>query len=176
MTVRVLRPLARGLDALVFPFRTVTAVSIRSFLYGRFLFAKCGPGLKMKCGVMIDSPENVRLGRNVSFGEFTFVTGNGGVVVGDDVMIGHQVSIISAMHRFSDAARPMREQGLESAAVEIGSDVWIGAGARILPGTRIGRGAVIGANAVVGEDVPDFAVVGGVPAKVIGRRGMRAAP
>jgi acetyltransferase-like isoleucine patch superfamily enzyme len=170
MLPRLVRALARLADSIAFPFRGAAAVRIRSFLYRRFLFAKCGSGLKVKCGVMVDCPESIHVGQNVSFGEYAFVVGNGGVAIGNDVMIGHQVSILSASHRFSDPGRPMREQGLELAAVEIGDDVWIGAGARVLPGTRIGSGAIIGANAVVTGDVPAGAIAGGVPAGVIGWR------
>ena len=54
--------------------------------------------------------------------------------------------------------------------VSIGDDVWIGAGAVILPGVWIGRGAVVAAGAVVRQDVEEYAIVAGVPARVIGSR------
>ena len=65
----------------------------------------------------------------------------------------------------------MREQG--SSVVEpviIGNDVWIGRRAIIMPGIHIGNGAIIGACAVVTKNVPDYCVVGGVPAKIIKKR------
>jgi len=65
----------------------------------------------------------------------------------------------------------MMDQGMYSRGpVVIGDDVWIGAGATILDGVRVGRGAIVGAGAVVTRDVPDFAVVTGVPAKVVSQR------
>ena len=61
----------------------------------------------------------------------------------------------------------MGHQGSRIAEVVIGNDVWIGMRVIIMPGVKIGNGVVIGAGAVVTKDVPDFAIVGGVPAKII---------
>lgn len=65
---------------------------------------------------------------------------------------------------------PIREQGEEERPVVVGDDVWIGANVVILPGVEIKRGAVIAAGAVVTKDVGELEIVGGVPARVIGRR------
>lgn len=61
----------------------------------------------------------------------------------------------------------MGHQGMRISEVVIGNDVWIGMRVIIMPGVKIGNGVVIGAGAVVTKDVPDFAIVGGVPAKII---------
>ncbi len=61
----------------------------------------------------------------------------------------------------------MGHQGMRISEVVIGNDVWIGMRVIIMPGVKVGDGAVIGAGAVVTKDVPDFAIVGGVPAKII---------
>lgn len=61
----------------------------------------------------------------------------------------------------------MGEQGSVVKEVSIGNDVWIGMRSIIMPGVTIGNGVVIGAGAVVTKDVPDYAVVGGVPARII---------
>ena len=61
----------------------------------------------------------------------------------------------------------MGKQGMREAEVIIGNDVWIGMRSIIMPGVKIGDGAVIGAGAVVTKDVPDYAIVGGVPARII---------
>lgn len=61
----------------------------------------------------------------------------------------------------------MGSQGSRVAKVVIGNDVWIGMRSIIMPGVKIGNGVVIGAGAVVTKDIPDYAVVGGVPAKII---------
>ena len=96
---------------------------------------------------------------------------NGEVIIGNDVMMGPEVVIYTSGHKYDRTDIPMWKQGsTEAKPVVIKDDVWIGRRAIILPGVTIGTGVVIGAGAVVTKDVPDYAVVGGVPAKVIKRR------
>jgi len=83
-------------------------------------------------------------------------------------MIGPDVVVLSASHKFDRTDIPMCQQGGEPLRpVYIGDDVWIGTRAIILPGRKIGKGAIIGAGAVVTKDVPEYAIVGGNPARVI---------
>lgn len=90
------------------------------------------------------------------------------VKIGDNVMMGPDCHIFTAFHNFDRVDIPMIQQGYsERRPVTIGNDVWIGIRCIIMPGVTIGNGCVIGAGAVVTHDVPDYAVVGGVPAKVI---------
>lgn len=91
------------------------------------------------------------------------------IEIGPDTMIGPFCYITDHDHGV-ERGRPVNRQPLSSAAVTIGRDVWIGAGAVILKGVRVGDGAVIGAGAVVTHDVPDYAKVVGVPARQIGER------
>jgi acetyltransferase-like isoleucine patch superfamily enzyme len=100
--------------------------------------------------------------------------GHGGLTIGAGVRIAAHVVIIPGSHNFADPDRLIYEQGMTYAGVTIGDDVWIGTGAKILDGVTVGRGAVIAAGAVVTKDVAPLAIVGGVPAKVIGRRGQSA--
>ncbi len=92
----------------------------------------------------------------------------GPLTIGNDVMMGPDVVILSGGHVFDRTDIPMRLQGgKKSRPTVIGDDVWIGTRAIIMPGVRIGSGVIIGAGAVVTKDVPDYAIVGGVPAKVL---------
>ena len=79
------------------------------------------------------------------------------------------VTVLGAGHRFMNKSIPIGQQGnFDKTCLTIGDDVWIGRNVIILPGCKqIGKGAVIGAGSVVTHDVPEYAVIGGNPAKVI---------
>lgn len=84
------------------------------------------------------------------------------------MLMGPEVVIYSSMHAYDDLNIPIMMQGAkEIKPVTIGNDVWVGLRAVIMPGVKIGNHVIIGSGAVVTHDVPDYAVVGGVPAKVI---------
>jgi acetyltransferase-like isoleucine patch superfamily enzyme len=139
------------------------------------LFTRSGTGLLVREGVTVWYPHKLRLGARVSLNEGVFLSAYGGLEIGDDVLIGQRVSIVTSDHLVADPTATIRSQGVAGAPVVIGSDVWIGAHAVIVAGVRIGEGAVIGAGAVVTRDVGSLDIVAGVPAKVIGRRGGMAA-
>ena len=113
----------------------------------------------------------VRIGRRSAVGVDCFIHGGGGVTIGRDVLLGPGVRIFSENHEFGLRGVPVIEQGETPSAVEIGDDVWIGAGATVLAGARIGRGAIVAAGAVVRGEVEPYAIVAGVPARAVGRRG-----
>lgn len=97
---------------------------------------------------------------------------HGQIIIGKDVMMGPECIIYTTNHKFDRTDVPMRLQGFsEQRPVSIEDDVWIGGRVTILPGVHIGRGAIIGAGAVVTKDVPEFAIVGGNPAKILKYRG-----
>ena len=92
---------------------------------------------------------------------------HGPLEIGEKVMMGPDVVILTHTHNIDRTDIPMGDQGSRVAKVTIGNDVWIGMRSIIMPGVKIGNGAVIGAGAIVTKDVPDYAIVGGVPAKII---------
>lgn len=118
----------------------------------------------------------IRSAAKIAIGNYTIITnsclldGRGELRIGDDVMIGFESLILTSTHRYDDLSLPIRLQGFISRPVSIGNDVWIGTRTIIPPGVSIGDGAVVAAGAVVTKDVPPYAIVGGVPAKVIGNR------
>lgn len=110
----------------------------------------------------------IQIGKRVKINPYCIIYGNGkGVSIGDDVLIAAQTIIIPANHNFDNINIPINKQKENSKGITIGDDVWIGAGCKILDGVKIGKGAIIAAGSVVNKNIPEFAIVGGVPAKVI---------
>jgi acetyltransferase-like isoleucine patch superfamily enzyme len=122
-------------------------------------------------GVTFWYPYRIHIGNDVTLNEWVYLSGFGGLHIGNHVRIGHRTSIITSDHRYDDMSVPIHQQGLIFGEVVIEDDVWIGCNATILKGVRIGRGAIIAAGAVVTRDVPANAIFGGVPARQIGVRG-----
>lgn len=113
---------------------------------------------------------SIRIGANCSINPYCVLYGHGGLTIGNNVRIATHTIIIPANHIYTDRSMLIKDQGLTKIGIVIGDDVWIGAGVKILDGCCIGNGAVIGAGAVVTKDVPPYAVVVGVPAKIVANR------
>lgn len=112
----------------------------------------------------------VTLGRNVSINVRASLDGGAaGIAIGDDTRIATG-AVLYAFDHGTARERPIREQKVRSRGIFIGRDVWIGANAGVTDGVRIADGAVVAMGAVVTHDVPAFAIVAGVPARVIGER------
>jgi acetyltransferase-like isoleucine patch superfamily enzyme len=147
----------------------INALSDRGIVLGRNVTIARGASLTCT-GVIARRGVGMRIGDRSAIGAHSFLGGQGGIEIGDDVIMGPGVRIFSENHAYADVDRPIREQGEIRAAVSIQDDCWIGAGATILAGVTIGRGSVIAAGAVVTRDVPACSVVAGAPARVIKSR------
>jgi len=109
----------------------------------------------------------IHIGANCIVGEGTVIRGQGGVTIGDAVLIAPDVQILAVEHTFGLPDVPVMHQGLKARGVTIEDGAWLGAGCIILDGVTVGAGAVIGAGAVVTKDVPPHSVALGVPARVV---------
>lgn len=109
----------------------------------------------------------IHIGNNSSIGQGTILYGNGGLTIGDNVMIAGQCFIVASSHIHDNPNLPISRQGFSASGITIEDNVWVGAGAKILDGVTIGSGAIIGANAVVNRSVAPKAKVGGIPARVL---------
>lgn len=110
------------------------------------------------------------VGDNSNIGAYCYVGCSGGIAIGNNVLISPRVSLFAENHKFSRHDVPIKQQGVERKAIVVEDDCWLASGSTLLAGVRIGSGAVVAAGAVVNKDVPARAVVGGVPARIIGSR------
>ena len=161
----------------------------------RWMFARCG-SVRFGTGLSLAGCKGMTLGDNVRLGRGCFITATDGTLVlhdsvalspyvhvgadagrieiGAHTAVGPGTVIRAANHCIARQDVPIMHQGHVPGVIVIEEDVWIGANCVITPDVRIGRGAVVGAGAVVTRNVAPFAIVGGVPAKVIGMRGSNA--
>ncbi|MBI4058741.1 acyltransferase [Candidatus Microgenomates bacterium] len=134
-------------------------------MFYRLAGMQIGRGSTIHMWANFYNPAGIKIGQGTIIGDHVFLDGRAPLKIGNHVDIASYVMIYNSEHDVNS-----ENFGAHVAPVEIGDYVFIGPRAIILPGVTIGRGAVVGAGAVVTRDVPEFAIVGGVPAKVIGER------
>ena len=141
--------------------------ALRCFLVGRIL-ARFGRDNHWGRGVYLGDGSDVQVGSNCHVNDGCRLVN---VQMGDFVMVGPEVVFLAQVHRSDSTEVPMVLQGaVRYPPTIVEDDVWIGLRAIIMPGLRIGRGAIVGAGAVVTRDVPPYAVVAGVPARLLRSR------
>jgi acetyltransferase-like isoleucine patch superfamily enzyme len=110
----------------------------------------------------------ISIGAGTSIAGTCVISAVRSVVLEENVLLARNVYISDHIHRYTDTDRPIVAQGLDKIrAVRIKGGAWLGQNVVVCPGVTIGLGAVVGANSVVNDDVPDFAVAVGSPAKVV---------
>lgn len=152
-----------------------------------------GENISVEIGVTIKGYENIEMGSNITIMEFSrlcaedaiLTLGNniginsnttidascgGNITIGDNVIIAQNVVLRASNHKYSDVNIPIIQQGHIGGRIIIGNDCWICANAVITPNVKIGDHSIVAAGAVVTKDVEPFAIVGGVPAKMIRKR------
>lgn len=141
---------------------------IRRFFY-RLGGMKIGRGSTIHCGAIFYDSRNISVGKDTLVGENTVLDGRAKLTIGDHVDIASEVMIYNSQHDIYTEHFAAVESVVKEPVV-IGDYVFVGPRAIILPGVTIGKGAVIGAGAVVTKNVDEGSIVGGVPAKEIGKR------
>lgn len=121
---------------------------------------------------VFSNPGRITIGDRVRIGSRCHIWAgprDGHIRIGNDVLFGPEVMVTAASYRYNDGA-PVTDQPMQEADIVIGDDVWLATRAIILPGANIGNGAIIAAGAVVKGVVPEFAVMAGSPARIVGTR------
>jgi len=145
---------------LFFPSHTLRKLALHFFL------KDIGANTNFLHGIEIRSGNNISIGSNCVINARVLLDGRGGkLTIGNNVDIAQETNIWTLEHDVHSDTH--QDNGAD---VVIEDYVWIASRVTILPGVRIGRGAVVATGAVVTKDVPSMAIVGGVPAKVIGQR------
>jgi carbonic anhydrase/acetyltransferase-like protein (isoleucine patch superfamily) len=162
--VRLLRFLTASRLAAMAP--GAVGIHLRRFWY-RWTLAACGDALIVDWMAVLKAP-SIRIGHRVFVGSFSFIAE---CELRDDVLIAHHVVVQGGphTHEFERTDIPIREQAAGIHPVTIGPDVWIGTGARVL--ADVAPGTVVGAGAVVTRVAEPYAVLAGVPARTLRRRG-----
>lgn len=131
----------------------------------RIMGAKIPMSTAVYGGIEYRNPKGLKVGEGTALGHRAILDARMGLNIGKSVCFGTEVMIWSLHHDYNDI-----NFCAIGGEVNIGDFVWLGSRCIILPGISIGKGAIIAAGAVVTKDVPNFAVVGGVPAKIIAER------
>ena len=132
-----------------------------------------GTNTKIECtGNLKTLGKGLSAGNNVGLGSDNFYGCAGGIVIGDDTIVGNFVSFHSENHNYDRSDVPIRLQGVNHSGINVGSNCWIGAKSTILDGAVIHNGCIIAAGAVVRAGVyAANGIYGGVPAKLLKMRG-----
>ncbi len=133
--------------------------------YGRLEIGRwvhIGDGNAIRC-----HEGSLRIGDKAVFGRQNVINCYLDIELGAATLVADWVYICDFDHVTTDITLPIKDQGIVKAPVRIGPDTWICTKVTVTKGTRVGRGCVLGAHAVVKGDVPDYAVAGGIPAKVV---------
>lgn len=131
----------------------------------RLLRTRIGSGSYINRNCYIMDPNRLKIGKYSHVNRMCTLDARGGLTIGDSVSVSHGVMLMTGSHDFNSV-----NFQVNYLPITIGDYAWIGCGAIVLQDVNIGRGAVVAAGAVVTKDVPPYTVVGGMPARVIGRR------
>ena len=134
--------------------------------------AQIGPNAGISPLSCFINGERITIGARTTIGpNVTLMAGgsSGRISIGDDCLFGPNILVTSANYDIK-APPPLNSTPMNEADITIGNDVWVAAGVVILAGTTVGDHAVLAANTVITKDVPEWAIVGGVPGRVIGTR------
>ncbi len=131
---------------------------------GRWAFI--GKGNAIRC-----HEGNLRIGSKVVMGATNTINCYLDIDIGDDCILADWIYICDFDHRYEDLDVPIKKQGIVKSPVKIGANCWLGEKSTVLRGVTIGEGSVIASHALVNRDVPPNSIVGGVPARVLKKRG-----
>ena len=150
---------------LIFPDDHISTFVTRPFILRHFLGISVGRRTGIRGGSCFLDINRMSVGDDCFINKMCYFDMAGSIVIEDNVVMGHGVTIITAKHKIGPNWRRASVE-VESTKVRIGRGSWVGANVTIQPGIIVGRGVVLMPGAVVAKDLPDNALAGGVPAEV----------
>lgn len=143
-------------------------------MFYKLCLQRLGSYLRSSLRIKIQEPSNIEIGSNVSINYGVWIAANrdneGGIIIGNDVLIGPYSILHTGNHNYRDSNQLIRKQGHNFKSIVVQDDVWIAARCTILAGVVLGKGSVVAAGSVVTKNVEPYSIVAGIPAKVIGQR------
>lgn len=169
------RPMFPGIDALGAECRIADSVTIFRFdnePAARAIFLGNRVSLYENVRLVIGDPAQhpdtgLRIHDNVIINAFCYLSGEGGLEIAEEVLLGSHVRLLSAGHAIDHGDARIWRNALTYGKIRVGAGAWIGAGATVLQGIEIGEGAVVGGGSVVTRTVPPFGIVAGNPARLL---------
>lgn len=166
VTIEHARKIRSGKNLIINNSCYINALSINGIVLGDNV--SIGRNSTIVCtGVVSSVGVGIKIGSGTGINDLAYLGGQGGIVIGEDVIIGPGVKIFSENHNYSDNEIPIKMQGVTRKEVVIGNNCWIGANAIILAGVTLGDGVVVAAGSVVTKSVPSNSLIAGVPAKFV---------
>jgi acetyltransferase-like isoleucine patch superfamily enzyme len=117
-------------------------------------------------GIIAQKGTGIIIGNRTGISARAYLAGQGGITIGDDVIMGPNVQIFSENHAYTNLNILIKQQGVIKQAVKIGNNCWIGGGATILAGVTLGDGCVVAAGSVVTKSFPENTVIGGISCRI----------
>ncbi|MDP2760788.1 MAG: acyltransferase [Sideroxyarcus sp.] len=147
----------------------INALSLEGIKFGRKVFV--GRGAVIVCtGVVAQKGVGLKIGDSSGIGAYSYIGCQGGVSIGNDVIIGPGLKMFSENHNFQNPNELIRKQGVHRKGIRVGDNCWMGCNVTILDGVEIGDGCVIAAGSLINKSIPANSVVAGIPARVIKSR------
>lgn len=166
MNIKIIRMYATGFKMLVIKITSnIPSQFLRKAILSKLFGMKISAGATIYCGTEFRAPSKITIGVNSIVGNDSLLDGRRGLIIGNNVNISSGVWIWTLHH---DVQSP--DFAVTGGETIINDRVWLCSRSTILPGVTVGEGAVVASGAVVTKDVPPFAIVGGIPARIIGKR------
>jgi maltose O-acetyltransferase len=132
----------------------------------KYIFKECGKDVNIRPRAYFGRGAHISIGNKSMIGRDAFIGSGADITIGNKVLMGPDVMIFAVNHEIRREL-PIIDQDFKAGAIIIEDDVWIGARCTILPGVTISKGAVLAAGSVINRNIPRYAIVGGVPAKIL---------